>query len=148
MAFTGKATYTAGDGHGPLVGAMDSAGQAVGGVVGQLDGAVVTAVVRGDGQHRPEYLLLEDRVVRGDVRNDGRCHEESAVQTLWHAAAGGDSHSTAAGAGTTVGARVEATAVAPACGVTLSVATTPVGAVSVPLSCDMTSSFLQERKSE
>src|SRR5271170_4516752 len=88
---------TTGDGHGPLVGAMDSAGQAVGGVVRHLDGAVVTAVVRGYGQHRPEDLLLEDRVVRGDVRNNGRCHEESAVQTVGHAATDGDAASVTLG---------------------------------------------------
>src|SRR6202012_836317 len=93
----GAGADTGGHGHRPFVGAVDAAGQAVGGVVRQLDGAVITAVVWRDGQHWPEHLLLEDRVVRGDVRDDGRRHEIAAVQAVGHAATDGDAASVALG---------------------------------------------------
>src|SRR6185369_11324389 len=90
-------TDAARDSHGPLGGAHDGAGEAVAGVVGQLDGGVVAAVVRRDGKDRSEDLFLEDRVSRFDVGYDRRRYEVATVQPIGHSPADGDTATVALG---------------------------------------------------
>src|SRR3954467_2276352 len=67
---------------GPLgIARPHTAGQAVDGVVGDLDGLVL-AVVGKDRQHRSEDLLLGDGHIGADLGEDGRLHEVALVQAL------------------------------------------------------------------
>src|SRR5271155_2440748 len=61
------------------VGSRDKAGQAIFGVVGDLDG-LIDVVIAEDAQHRPEDLLAGNRHVIGDVREDGRLDVVTLVQ--------------------------------------------------------------------
>src|SRR6478752_2058022 len=77
-----------GNGERPVdVGSTDFTGQAVDAVVGDGDGLVV-GVVRGDGQHRPEDLLLGDLGIGVDVGQQGGFRVVAVRQILGHPATG------------------------------------------------------------
>src|SRR5918999_6401450 len=72
-----------------LVARPDATGQAVLAVVGDPD-RVVFIRVGLDREHRAEDLLLGDRHLRRNLREDRRADEESAFQTVWRLAAAGE----------------------------------------------------------
>src|SRR6201997_3845897 len=80
---------TAGHRHGPLRGAHHCAGKAVGRIVGQRDGTVVSAVVGGDGDDWSEDLFLERPHLRGYLSQNRWRDEVSAFQPVRRRAAEG-----------------------------------------------------------
>src|SRR6476620_8085649 len=84
-------THALSDGERPVdVSSADFTGQAVDAVVGDGDGLVV-GVVRRDGQHRPEDLLLGDLGIGVDVGQQGGLRVVAVGQILGHPAAGHES---------------------------------------------------------